>query len=59
MLPLRSVAFPVRHHLVAEGHQLLDFDLSVERIRAGKATADDMGVPFVINARTDEFLPRR
>ena len=33
----------------------MDFDLSVERIRAGKATADDMGVPFVINARTDGF----
>ena len=38
-----------------EGHQLLDFTLSVERIRAGKAAADAVGVPFVINARTDGF----
>ncbi|MEK9644159.1 MAG: isocitrate lyase/phosphoenolpyruvate mutase family protein [Alphaproteobacteria bacterium] len=39
----------------APGHPLLDFDLSVERIRAGKAEADAAGVPFVINARTDGF----
>lgn len=37
------------------GHPLLDFDLSVDRIRAGKAAADEAGVPFVINARTDGF----
>ena len=38
-----------------EGLLLLDFELSVERIRAGKAAADAIGIPFVINARTDGF----
>jgi len=36
--------------------RLLDFDLSVERIRAAKAAADDLNVPFVLNARTDPYL---
>lgn len=40
----------------AAGHPLLDFDLSVARIRAAKAAADAAGVPFVINARTDGFF---
>jgi len=35
---------------------LLDFTLSVERIRAAREAADDAGIPFVINARTDGFL---
>ena len=38
------------------GHPLLDYDLSVARIRAAKKAADDYGVPFVINARTDGFF---
>ena len=38
------------------GHPLLDFDLSVARIRAARAAADASGVPFVINARTDGFF---
>lgn len=37
------------------GHALLDYDLSVARIRAAKEAADAAGVPFVINARTDGF----
>ncbi|MGZ0246301.1 MAG: isocitrate lyase/PEP mutase family protein, partial [Alphaproteobacteria bacterium] len=40
----------------AAGHPLLDYDLSVARIRAAKKAADDYGVPFVINARTDGFF---
>lgn len=40
----------------AAGHPMLDFDLSVARIRAGKKAADAAGVPFVINARTDVFF---
>lgn len=36
---------------------LLPFDLSVERIAAGRAAADEIGVPVVINARTDGFYP--
>ncbi len=39
------------------GHPLLDFELSVARIAAGRAAADDACVPFVINARTDGFYP--
>ena len=35
---------------------LLDFELSVERIRAAREAADATGVPMVINARTDGFL---
>ena len=38
------------------GHPLLDYDLSVARIRAAKKAADDYGIPFVINARTDGFF---
>lgn len=40
----------------AKGHPLLDFELSVDRIRAAKSAADAAGVPFVINARTDGFF---
>ncbi|MEX2454522.1 MAG: isocitrate lyase/phosphoenolpyruvate mutase family protein [Rhodospirillaceae bacterium] len=39
----------------ANGHPLLDFDLAVSRIAAGRRAADDAGVPFVLNARTDGF----
>lgn len=40
----------------AAGHPLLDYDLSVARIRAAKKAADGYGVPFVINARSDGFF---
>ena len=36
---------------------LLDFDLAVERVRAARAAADEAGIPFVVNARTDAFSP--
>jgi 2-methylisocitrate lyase-like PEP mutase family enzyme len=36
--------------------RLLDFDLAVTRIRAGRAAADRLRVPFVLNARTDPYL---
>ncbi len=39
----------------AKGHPLLDFELSVERIRAARTAADASGVPMVVNARTDGF----
>lgn len=35
---------------------LLDFDLSVDRIRAARKAADDAGIPLVLNARTDGFM---
>lgn len=38
------------------GHALLDFDLSVARITAGRIAAEETGVPFVLNARTDAFF---
>ena len=38
---------------------LLDQTLCVERIQAGRAAADSIGVPFVINARTDVYLTER
>jgi len=34
---------------------LVAFTLAVERIRAGREAADGLGVPMVINARTDGF----
>ncbi|MBM84969.1 MAG: 2-methylisocitrate lyase [Rhodospirillaceae bacterium] len=37
-------------------HRLLEFDLSVSRIRAARSVADKVGVPFVLNARTDPYL---
>ena len=37
------------------GYRILDYDLSVARIRAGKEASEAAGVPFVINARTDVF----
>jgi 2-methylisocitrate lyase-like PEP mutase family enzyme len=37
--------------------RLLDFDLSVARIRAAREAATAEGVPLVINARTDAFHP--
>ncbi len=35
--------------------ELLPQELQVERIRAARAAAEDLGVPLVINARTDAF----
>ena len=43
----------------APGHPLLDYELSVARIRAAKKAADAYGVPFVINARSDGFFGGR
>jgi len=38
-----------------EGKHLIDFTLSVERVRAARAAAEAAGIPFVLNARTDAF----
>lgn len=40
----------------ARGGALLDFDLAVDRVRAGREAARSAGVELVINARTDGFL---
>ncbi len=37
------------------GHPLFDAALAAERIRAGREAADTIGMPMVINARTDGF----
>jgi 2-methylisocitrate lyase-like PEP mutase family enzyme len=37
---------------------LVDADAHAERLAAIRAAADDAGVPIVINARTDTFLPQ-
>ncbi|HJS42019.1 MAG TPA: isocitrate lyase/phosphoenolpyruvate mutase family protein, partial [Gemmatimonadales bacterium] len=38
-----------------EGKPLIDLPLAVERVRAARAAADAVGVPLVLNARTDAF----
>ena len=38
--------------------RLFDIDLAVARIHAGRAAADRLKVPFVLNARTDPYLAR-
>jgi 2-methylisocitrate lyase-like PEP mutase family enzyme len=38
------------------GESLLDASLQVERLRAARQAADSLGMPFVINARTDVYL---
>jgi 2-methylisocitrate lyase-like PEP mutase family enzyme len=37
-------------------HQLFPVDVAVARIKAARSVADSVGVPLVINARTDVFL---
>jgi 2-methylisocitrate lyase-like PEP mutase family enzyme len=39
-----------------ETRTLFELDEAVERIRAGRAAADRLGVPFVLNARADPYL---
>jgi 2-methylisocitrate lyase-like PEP mutase family enzyme len=36
--------------------RLFDLDLAVARIRAGRAAADRLDMPFALNARTDPYL---
>jgi 2-methylisocitrate lyase-like PEP mutase family enzyme len=40
----------------ASGGALFDLDLATARIAAGRKAADDAGVPFVINGRTDALI---
>ena len=39
-----------------EAHSLFDLPLQLERIRAIRETAESLGVPLVLNARTDVYL---
>lgn len=38
------------------GESLLDMSVQVERLQAARQAADSLGMPFVINARTDVYL---
>jgi 2-methylisocitrate lyase-like PEP mutase family enzyme len=38
------------------GHTLMDVDAQAERVRAIRISCDALGIPFVINARTDVYL---
>jgi 2-methylisocitrate lyase-like PEP mutase family enzyme len=40
----------------AQGGALFDLDLATARIAAGRKAAEDAGVPFVINGRTDALM---
>ncbi len=40
----------------AQGGALFDLDLATARIAAGRKAAEDAGVPFVINGRTDALI---
>src|SRR5262252_4587201 len=40
----------------SEQNPLLELSMQIEKIRAVRETAAAMGVPFVLNARTDVFL---
>jgi 2-methylisocitrate lyase-like PEP mutase family enzyme len=42
-----------------EGKSLFDFELAVDRIRAGREAADHAGIPFVLNARVDAIYRNR
>jgi 2-methylisocitrate lyase-like PEP mutase family enzyme len=35
---------------------LIEFSLAVERIRAAREAANEAGIPFVVNARTDPYM---
>lgn len=37
-------------------HPLMELELQLERIRAIRETADSLGIPLVLNARTDVYL---
>ena len=37
-------------------HSLYDLDVAINRVRAAREAADSVGVPIVINARTDVYL---
>ena len=43
-------SMPVDH-----GHGLFDLDLAVKRVAAARRAAEELGIPFVLNARTDAF----
>lgn len=51
-----AVGMNIEDGAVGAPGPLLDFDLAVARIAAGRKAADALGVPAVLNARCDVFL---
>ena len=51
-----AVGMNIEDGTIRSSEPLLDFDLAVARIAAGRKAADETGVPAVLNARCDVFL---
>lgn len=51
-----AVGLNIEDGTIRSSEPLLDFDLAVARIAAGREAADAAGVPAVLNARCDVFL---
>ena len=51
-----AVGMNIEDGTIRSSEPLLDFDLAVARIAAGREAADATGVPAVLNARCDVFL---
>ena len=51
-----AVGLNIEDGTIRSADPLLDFDLAVARIAAGRRAADEIGVPAVVNARCDVFL---
>ena len=54
--PFPETSWAIEDGTIRSSEPLLDFDLAVARIAAGRAAADETGVPAVLNARCDVFL---
>lgn len=51
-----AIGLNIEDGTIGASDPLLDFDLAVARIAAGRSAADETGVPAVINARCDVLL---
>ena len=51
-----AVGLNIEDGTIGSSDPLLDFDLAVARVAAGRSAADETGVPAVLNARCDVFL---
>ncbi len=51
-----AIGLNIEDGTIGVSDPLLDFDLAVARIAAGRSAADETGVPAVLNARCDVFL---
>ena len=51
-----AVGMNIEDGTIRSTEPLLDYDLAVARIAAGRKAADETGVPAIVNARCDVFL---